>query len=85
MAVSDYLGLVLNKLTGGLVPPRALLFFVVGATGLLVNLAVAKVGLVFGLHFALAQGIGGGRRHDLQLPDQQRDHLSRPATCGVSI
>ncbi len=58
MAVSDYLGLVINKLTGGLVPPRALLFFIVGASGLIVNLAVARVGLAFGLHFALAQGIG---------------------------
>jgi dolichol-phosphate mannosyltransferase len=58
MAVSDYLGLVINKLTGGLVPPRALLFFIVGASGLVVNLAVARVGLAFGLHFALAQGVG---------------------------
>ncbi len=58
MAVSDYLGLVINKLTGGLVPPRALLFFIVGASGLVINLAVAKVGLALGLHFALAQGIG---------------------------
>jgi dolichol-phosphate mannosyltransferase len=58
MAVSDYLGLVLNKLTGGLVPPRALLFFVVGASGLLVNLVIAKIGLAMGFSFALAQGVG---------------------------
>ena len=58
MAVSDYLGLVISKLSGGLVPPRALLFFVVGASGLIVNLAVARAGLHLGLHFALAQGIG---------------------------
>ncbi|HEY5289393.1 MAG TPA: glycosyltransferase family 2 protein [Caulobacteraceae bacterium] len=58
MAVSDYLGLVVNKLSGGLLPPRALLFFVVGASGLIVNLAVAKIGLRLGLHFAMAQGIG---------------------------
>jgi dolichol-phosphate mannosyltransferase len=58
MAVSDYLGLVVNKLTGGLVPPRAMLFFVVGASGLVVNLAVARAGLAVGMPFALAQGVG---------------------------
>ncbi|HEY7901738.1 MAG TPA: glycosyltransferase family 2 protein [Caulobacteraceae bacterium] len=58
MAVGDYLGLVVSKLSGGLLPPRALLFFVVGASGLIVNLAVAKLGLSAGLHFAAAQAIG---------------------------
>ncbi|MGH7024198.1 MAG: glycosyltransferase [Caulobacteraceae bacterium] len=57
MAVSDYLGLLVNKLSGGLVPPRALLFFVVGASGLVVNLVGAKIGLLLGLHFAIAQGL----------------------------
>ena len=57
MAVSDYLGLVVSKLTGGMIPPRALLFFVVGASGLVVNLVGAKIGLALGLHFALAQGL----------------------------
>ena len=57
MAVSDYLGLIVSRLSGNLIPPRALLFFVVGASGLLVNLAAAWVGLHAGLPFVLAQGL----------------------------
>jgi dolichol-phosphate mannosyltransferase len=57
MAVSDYLGLIISRLSGNLIPPRALLFFVVGASGLLVNLAAAWIGLRAGLPFALAQGL----------------------------
>jgi dolichol-phosphate mannosyltransferase len=57
MAVSDYLGLIVSRLSGNLIPPRALLFFVVGASGLLVNLAAAWLGLRAGLPFALAQGL----------------------------
>jgi dolichol-phosphate mannosyltransferase len=36
--VIDYLGLLLSKLTGGAIPSRALLFFLVGASGVVVNL-----------------------------------------------
>lgn len=57
MAVSDYLGLIVSRLSGNLIPPRALLFFVVGASGLAVNLAAAGVGLRLGLHFAVAQAL----------------------------
>jgi dolichol-phosphate mannosyltransferase len=57
MAVSDYLGLIVSRLSGGLIPPRALLFFFVGATGLAVNLVIAWIGLNAGLPFALAQTI----------------------------
>jgi dolichol-phosphate mannosyltransferase len=57
MAVSDYLGLIVSKLSGNLVPPRALLFFVVGASGLIVNLVAAWAGLRMGLSFAPAQAI----------------------------
>lgn len=57
MAVSDYLGLIVSRLSGNLVPPRALLFFFVGATGLAVNLLAAWLGLRAGLPFALAQGL----------------------------
>ena len=52
MAVTDYLGLVLSKLSGNLIPPRALLFFVVGASGLIVNLVIAKI--LIGLHVPFA-------------------------------
>ena len=58
MAVTDYLGLVLSKLSGNLVPPRALLFFVVGASGVVVSLAATRALLGLGVHFALAQALG---------------------------
>jgi dolichol-phosphate mannosyltransferase len=53
--VIDYLGLLVNKLTGGLIPTRALMFGVVGATGVAVQLAAVKGFLVFGVDFSLAQ------------------------------
>jgi dolichol-phosphate mannosyltransferase len=55
MAVSDYLGLLVSRLSGNLIPQRALLFFVVGASGLVINLLAAGIGLRLGLHFAIAQ------------------------------
>jgi dolichol-phosphate mannosyltransferase len=57
MAVSDYLGLIVSRMSGNLIPPRALLFFFVGATGLAVNLLAAWLGLRAGLPFAAAQGV----------------------------
>jgi len=56
--VIDYLGLLLHKLTGGLVPTRALMFGLVGATGVAVQLLAVKGFLVLGLHFSLAQFAG---------------------------
>jgi len=53
--VVDYLGLILARLSGGLLPPRALLFFLVGFTGLAVHLAVLRLLLNFGLTFGLSQ------------------------------
>lgn len=55
MAVTDYLGLLLARLSGNLIPQRALLFFAVGASGLVINLAAAGLLLGLGLRFALAQ------------------------------
>lgn len=40
--VIDYLGLLLSKLSGGLVPTRALMFGLVGGTGLVVQLAALQ-------------------------------------------
>jgi dolichol-phosphate mannosyltransferase len=57
MAVADYLGLVLSKLSGNLIPPRALLFFVVGASGLIVNLVAAKLFIGMGLSFPIADTV----------------------------
>jgi dolichol-phosphate mannosyltransferase len=54
----EFLGLLLAKLTGGVVDTRFLLFALVGAVGLLVNLVVLKFGLAtFGLPFAVAQSV----------------------------
>jgi dolichol-phosphate mannosyltransferase len=55
--VVEYLGLILSRLSGNVVPPRALLFFLVGASGLVVNLAALKLGIGLRLDFAAAQAI----------------------------
>ena len=39
--VIEYLSLILNKATGGLIPTRAMMFALVGSTGFLVNVAAA--------------------------------------------
>jgi dolichol-phosphate mannosyltransferase len=39
--VIEYLSLILNKATGGMIPTRAVMFALVGSTGFLVNVAVA--------------------------------------------
>ncbi len=52
----EFIGLLLAKLTGGIVDTRFLLFTLVGATGLAVNLAALKIGLAtFALPFSVAQ------------------------------
>jgi dolichol-phosphate mannosyltransferase len=53
--IIEYLGLVLAKLTGNLIPPRALIFFLVGATGLVVQLAMVSLCRDLGLTFMTSQ------------------------------
>jgi dolichol-phosphate mannosyltransferase len=54
----EFIGLLLAKLTGGLIDSRFLLFALVGATGLAVNMAALKIGLAtFGLPFSIAQSV----------------------------
>ncbi|MEE8439353.1 MAG: glycosyltransferase family 2 protein [Micropepsaceae bacterium] len=54
----DFLGLLLAKLTGGAVTPRFLSFLLVGASGIVVHLAVLRVALaLLGQGFAAAQAI----------------------------
>jgi dolichol-phosphate mannosyltransferase len=55
--VVEYLGLILSKLTRNVVPPRALLFFLVGATGLVVNFAALYLCRWLGLAFIIAQSV----------------------------
>jgi dolichol-phosphate mannosyltransferase len=52
---ADYLGLILARMSGNLIPPRALLFFAVGATGVAVNLVALKLLLMLKLGFVAAQ------------------------------
>lgn len=51
----DYLGFVLNKLSGGLIPLRFIFFALVGASGLFVHIAVLYLALIGGLRFEWAQ------------------------------
>lgn len=53
--VVDYLGLLLSKLSGGVVPTRALMFGLVGGSGVVVQLAGLKAFLVLGLSPSWAQ------------------------------
>ena len=54
----EFIGLLLAKLTGGMIDSRFLLFALVGTTGLLVNLVALKIGLAtFDLPFAVAQSV----------------------------
>jgi dolichol-phosphate mannosyltransferase len=55
--IIEYLGLILSKMTGSLLPPRALIFFLVGATGLVVQLAVVNICRVLGFAFMSSQVI----------------------------
>jgi dolichol-phosphate mannosyltransferase len=56
--IIEYLGLILAKFTGNLIPPRALIFFLVGASGLVVQLAVVNVCHGAGLGFMVSQVTG---------------------------
>jgi dolichol-phosphate mannosyltransferase len=56
--VIDYLGLLLNKLTNGVIPTRAVMFGLVGASGVAVQLLAVKGFLMLGLGFTLAQFLG---------------------------
>lgn len=52
----EYLGLIVARLTDGMMPVRLILFLGVGASGLIVQLVAVRLALLFGpVHFALAQ------------------------------
>jgi dolichol-phosphate mannosyltransferase len=54
----DFLGLMLNKASGGRIPVRFIFFALVGATGVGLHLATAHLALLFpGVSFPLAQSI----------------------------
>jgi len=53
--VIEYLGLILTKLTGNLLPPRFLMFGLVGVSGLAVHMAMLYSGRAVGLDFMISQ------------------------------
>jgi dolichol-phosphate mannosyltransferase len=53
----DFLSLLINKLTYGLISLRFILFGFVGLTGLILHLIFLKFGLMGGLQFELAQAV----------------------------
>ena len=53
--VLDFLGLIVSKLSGGLVPVRFLSFAIIGAAGILVHIAALMVLKKNGYSFSLAQ------------------------------
>lgn len=54
----EFLGLVLGKMTGGVVDPRFLSFALVGATGLAVHLVALRLAFgTFALDFSLSQAV----------------------------
>ncbi len=55
--VVDYLGLLLSKLSGGVVPTRALMFGLVGGSGLVVQIGALKAFLVLEMVLARAPAL----------------------------
>ena len=54
----DFLGLIVNKVTRGLIPVRFILFAIVGALGVFVHLTVLRLALAIpGMEFVTAQSI----------------------------
>ena len=53
----DYLGFILNKLSGGIIPLRFIFFVLVGLSGVIVHLIALKGLLVLGYSFTIAQTI----------------------------
>ena len=58
LVLAQFAGLLIDKALGGLVPPRFLSFALVGAFGVLVNIAVLQAARAGGLGFEQAQSLG---------------------------
>ncbi len=58
LVLLEFLGLIIDKICHGLVPLRFVSFALVGAVGIVVNVAVLLVGRSVGLDFVTAQVIG---------------------------
>lgn len=56
---AEFIALLMARLTGGLLPIRLILFLLVGASGVIVQLAVMRLALVVGVDsFTFAQSLG---------------------------
>ena len=65
----DFLGLLVSKASGNIIPVRFVTFVLVGSTGLIVHLIVLKTGLsLFRFSFLVAQTVAALCRHDQQFP-----------------
>ena len=58
MVAWEYLMLIADKLVGGLLPARFVLFALIGALGVLVNLLALRLTLAAGVHFPAAETVG---------------------------
>ncbi|MBI1219476.1 MAG: glycosyltransferase [Rhodobacteraceae bacterium] len=56
----EFLGLLVARLTGGLLPIRFILFLMVGLTGVVVQLGAVRAALALGAGFGVAQAAGVG-------------------------
>jgi dolichol-phosphate mannosyltransferase len=57
-AMSDFFGLLVHKVTGGLIPPRFVMFVFVGGIGVVIHLAVLRFAMASqGLSFTIAQSV----------------------------
>lgn len=54
----EFLGLLVARLTGGLLPIRFILFLMVGLTGVVVQLGAVRASLTMGGGFGVAQAVG---------------------------
>ena len=79
----EYLLLLVDKLLGRRLPPRFTSFALVGGIGVAVHFAILASCIAAGLRFPVSQAAATVRRHDLQLPAQQRPDLPRPRLRGA--
>ena len=85
MAAWQFGLLILDKLIGGYVPVRFVLFVLVGGTGVFVHLAALYLSARGERVLHAGAGRRGIRRHDLEFHPEQSDHLSRPAPARLRI
>lgn len=57
-AMSDFFGLLVHKASGGYIPPRFVMFVLVGGSGVVIHLAALRLGMTTaGLSFEIAQAV----------------------------